>query len=48
MFDLIHHVMTKDLRDGKQSGGVKTKISNLAYSYVNFYKPILHALKTHK
>ena len=25
-----------------------TKISNLAHSYVNFYKPTLHALKKHR
>ena len=45
MFDFIHPVMTKDLRDEKQSGEVKTKISNLTHSYVNSYKPTLHALK---
>ena len=39
--------MTKDLRDEKQSGEVKTKISNLAYSYVNSYNPTLLALKKH-
>ena len=43
--DFIHRAMTKDLRDEKQSGEVKTKISNLAHSYVNSYKPTLHALK---
>ena len=47
-FDFIHHAMTKDLRDEKQSGEVKTKISNLAHSYVNSYKPTLHALKKHR
>ena len=40
--------MTKDLRDEKQSGEVKTKISNLAHSYANSYKPTLHALKKHQ
>ena len=40
--------MTKDLRDEKQSGEVKTKISNLAHSYANSYKPTLHALKKHR
>ena len=44
-FDFIHPMMAKDLRDEKQSGKVKTKISNLAHSYVNSYKPTLHALK---
>ena len=47
-FDFIHRAMTKDLRDEKQSGEVKTKISNLAHSYVNSYKPTLHALKKHR
>ena len=46
-FDFIHCAMTKDLRDEKQSGEVKTKISNLGHSYVNSYKPTLHALKKH-
>ena len=40
--------MTKNLRDEKQSGEVKTKISNLAHSYVNSHKPTLHALKEHQ
>ena len=46
-FDFIHHVVAKDFRDEKQSGEVKTKISNLAHSYVNSYKPTLHVLKKH-
>ena len=45
--DFIHRAVTKDLRDEKQSGEVKTKISNLAHSYVNCYKPTLYALKKH-
>ena len=40
--------MTKDLRHEKQSGEVKTKISNLAHSYANSYKPTLQALKKHR
>ena len=48
MFDFIHHVMTKDLRDEKQSAEIKTKISNLVHSYVNSYKSILHALKKYR
>ena len=39
---------TQDLRDEKQSGKVKTKISNLANSYVNSYEPTLHALIKHR
>ena len=46
-FDFIHRAMTKDLRDEKQSGKVNTKISNLAHSYVNSYKPTLHVLQKH-
>ena len=46
-FDFLHHEITKDLRDEKQSGEVKTKISNLAHSYVNSYKPTLHVLQKH-
>ena len=34
-FDVIHHTMAKYLKDEKQSGEVKTKISNLAHSSVN-------------
>ena len=40
--------MIKDLRDERQSGEVKTKISNLAHSYANSYKPTLHALQKHR
>ena len=39
--------MAKDLRDEIQFGEVKTKISHLAQSYVNSYKPTLYALKKH-
>ena len=46
--DFIHCTMTKDLRNEKQSGGVKTKISNMALSYANSYKTTLHALKKHQ
>ena len=45
--NFIHWAMTKDLRDEKQSGEVKTKFSNLTHSYVNSYTPILHTLKKH-
>ena len=44
-FDFFHGTIPKDLRDQKQSGKVKTKISNLTHSYVNSHKPTLHALK---
>ena len=45
LLDFIHGTMTKDSRDEKQSTRVKTKISNLVYSYVNSYKSTLHALE---
>ena len=32
----------------KQSAEVKTKITNLAHSYVHSYKPTLHAVKKHR
>ena len=47
-FDFIHRAMTQDLKDKKQSGEVKTKISNFAHSHVNSYQPTLHALKKHR
>ena len=47
-FDFIHRAIPKDLRDEKQSGKVKTKISNLTHSYVNSYKATLHALEKHR
>ena len=47
-FDFIRRAMTKDSKKEKQSGEVKTKISNLAHRYVNSYKPTLHALKKHR
>ena len=40
--------MTKDLRDEKQFGVVKTKISDLAHGYVNSYKRTLHALRKYR
>ena len=48
MFDFIHCTLIKDLRDEKQAGEGKTKISNLAQRYVNSYKPILPALEKHQ
>ena len=39
---------TQDLSDEKQSGEVKTKIFNLAHSYVNSYEPTLHVLIKHR
>ena len=48
-FDFIHcAMMTKDLRDEKQPGEVKTKISRLVHSYVNSYTSTLHAPEKHR
>ena len=38
-FDFIHRAMNKDLKDNRDAGEVKTKLSYLANSYVNIYKP---------
>ena len=40
--------MTNDLKDKKHSGELKTKMSHLANSYVNAYKPTKNSLKKHK
>ena len=46
-FDFILRTMTKDLKNEKQSGELKTKISNLANTYVNNYRPSKYAMKKH-
>ena len=40
--------MTNNLKDQKYSGELKTKMSHLANSYVNAYKPTKNSWKTHK
>ena len=47
-FDLIHHARTNDIKDKKYSGELKTKMSHLANSYVNAYKPTKTSSKKHK
>ena len=44
-FDFIHRAMTNDVKDKKHSGESKTKMSHLANSYVNAYKPTKSSLK---
>ena len=39
--------MTKDLKHEKQSGELKAKLSNLANTYINNYRPSKYALKKH-
>ena len=47
-FDFIHRVMKNDLKDKKHYGELKTKMSHLANSYVNAYKPTKNSLKKDK
>ena len=47
-FDFIHRAMSKDLQDVKEAGEVKAKMSYLANTYVNSYKPSKNALRKHK
>ena len=44
-FDFIHRAMNKDLKDNRDAGEVKAKLSYLANSYVNSYKPTKNALR---
>ena len=44
-FDFIHRAMSKDLKDQKDTGGVKAKILNLAFTYVNSYEPTKNSLR---
>ena len=46
--DFIHQTMSKDLKDQKDTGEVKAKISYLANTYVNSYKPTKKTLRKHK
>ena len=47
-FDFIHWTMSKDLKDQKETGEVKAKISYLAKTYVNSYNPTKRALQKHR
>ena len=47
-FDFMHRAMSKVLKDQKDNGEVKAKISYLANTYVNSYKPTKNALRKHK
>ena len=47
-FDFIYHAKANDLKDKKHFIELKTKISHLANSYVNAYKPTKIFLKKHK
>ena len=40
--------MSKDLKNEKDAGEVKAKMSYLANNYVNAYKPSKNALRKHK
>ena len=43
-FDFMLRAITKDLKNEKQSGELKVKLSNLANTYVNNYKPQKYAM----
>ena len=47
-FDFMHRAMSKVLKDQKDNEEVKAKISYLANTYVNSYKPTKNALRKHK
>ena len=47
-FDFIHRAMNKDLRDNRDAGEVKAKLSYLANSYVNSYKPTKKVLRKYR
>ena len=47
-FDFIHQTVSKDLKDQKDTAEVKAKISYLANTYVNSYKPTKNALQKHE
>ena len=47
-FEFILKTMTKDLKDEKQSGELKAKLSNLANTYVNNYRPSKYAMKKYE
>ena len=44
IFDFIHRAMSKDLKDNRGAGEMKAKLSYLANSYVNSYKPAKNVL----
>ena len=47
-FDFIHRAMNKDLKYNRDAGEVKAKLSYLANSYVNLYKPTKNVLRKYK
>ena len=40
--------MKKDLKDNRDAGGVKTKLSYLVNSYINSYKPTKNVLRKYR
>ena len=47
-FDFIHRAMNKDVKDNRDAGEVKAKLSYLANSYVNLYKPTKNVLRKYR
>ena len=48
LFDFLQRAMNKDLKDNRDAGEVKAKLSYLANSYVNLYKPTKNVLRKYK
>ena len=47
-FGFIHRALSKDLKDNRDAGEVKDKLSNLANSYVSSYKPTKNVLRKYR
>ena len=47
-FDFIHRAMNKDIKDNRDAGEVKTKLSYLSNSYANSYKPTRTFLRKYR
>ena len=45
---LLHRAMNKDVKDNRDAGEVKAKLSYLANSYVNLYKPTKNVLRKYR
>ena len=45
---VLHRAMNKDLKDNRDASEVKAKLSYLANSYVNLYKPTKNVLRKYR
>ena len=48
IFHFVHRAMKKDLKDNRDAGGVKAKLSYLVNSYTNSYKPTKKVLRKYR